>query len=132
MVWTSLSRLFHGAHGPWLRWLSPRLTVERAGDATRVRRATAFATIGVLPWWLCVVGEVDLQSPTLRGAFVAALPSILAGVRAARDTAPPPRRLDMLRALLRIVARGHRVLRRHRFSSFRLKAGGAGVLLRLL
>ena len=80
---------------------------------------------GVLPW-LCVVGEVDLQSPT-RWSFIAALPSILA-IRAARDTAPPPRRLDMLRALPhRSVAIGPR---RHRSSFVQLK-GGAGVLLRL-
>mmetsp|Transcript_25443 Transcript_25443/g.71474 ORF Transcript_25443/g.71474 Transcript_25443/m.71474 type:complete len:1715 (-) Transcript_25443:36-5180(-) len=123
-----LSRVCFGAAAVAALALAARLTVERADDATRVRRATAFAAIGIMPWWLCVVGEVDLQSPTLRGAFIAALPSILAGIRAARDTAPPPRRLDMLRALphLLLVAIGSYVGIVLALS--RLKAGGAGVL----
>ena len=47
VVRPSVSRLFWSAAVAALA-LAARLTVERADDATRVRRATAFAAIGVL------------------------------------------------------------------------------------
>ena len=124
-----LARVAFGAAAVAGLALTARLTVERADAATRVRRSTAFAAIGVLPWWLAVVGEADLSSPTLRGACVAALPAILVGIQAMWDPAPPPRRLDILRALphLLLVAMGSYVGLVLALS--RLKAGGAGVLL---